>query len=176
MGHSGPAQGVFSGIYELEFDHVCRSLERLGVQRRDLEDLAQEVFLTAYRCLDQFDAGRPLRPWLFGIAMRVAANHRRLAKHGREVAGVHAESADERPSPEGHAVEREARERVYRALGELSDERRAVFAMHDLNGYSMGEISRALDVPLNTAYSRLRLARADFTSAIRRAAGSGAAP
>ena len=55
-----------------------------------------------------------------------------------------------------------------RALDLLDFDRRVVLVMHDLDEVSMPEIASALDIPLNTAYSRLRLARADVLAAVRR--------
>jgi len=60
-----------------------------------------------------------------------------------------------------------------RALEELDLDRRAVFVMHDIDGHVMPDIAAALGVPLNTAYSRLRLARADFAAAVERVRGGG---
>ena len=45
--------------------------------------------------------------------------------------------------------------------------------MHDIDGHVMPDIAAALGVPLNTAYSRLRLARADFAAAVQRVQGGG---
>jgi RNA polymerase sigma-70 factor (ECF subfamily) len=50
-------------------------------------------------------------------------------------------------------------------------ERRAVFVMHEIDGLPVPEVAQALAVPLNTAYSRLRLARRDFATAIERLRG-----
>jgi RNA polymerase sigma-70 factor (ECF subfamily) len=56
----------------------------------------------------------------------------------------------------------------YRALDELDLAQRAVFVMHDLDGVAIPEIASMLGIPLNTAYSRLRLARTAFDRAVRR--------
>ena len=55
-----------------------------------------------------------------------------------------------------------------RALDELDMDGRAVLVMHDLEEYSMPEIAQVIDAPLNTLYSRLRLARKKFTAAVER--------
>ncbi len=49
-----------------------------------------------------------------------------------------------------------------------AESRRAVFVMHELDGISMPDIVQALEIPLNTGYSRLRLARGEFTAAVQR--------
>jgi len=68
-------------IFQQEFRYVWNSLRRLGVHQRDLEDVVHEVFVRVHDQLPLFDVTRPLRPWLFGIALGLATNYRRLARH-----------------------------------------------------------------------------------------------
>jgi RNA polymerase sigma-70 factor (ECF subfamily) len=77
-----------------------------------------------------------------------------------------AEIPDSGPSPERVLAGEEARRQVARALEKLPLEQRAVFVLHDIDGVSAPEIARALEVPLNTVYSRLRLAREKFLAAV----------
>ena len=150
------------------------TLRRLGVQERDLEDLCHDVFVVVFRNLDVYDARRPIRPWLFGIAFRVASDYRRSARHRRE-ARRRRDEVGACPAPPADEVmlRRERQRLVVRALEELELDRRAVFVMHDIDGHVMPDIAAALGVPLNTAYSRLRLARADFAAAVKRVQGGG---
>src|SRR5688572_18940673 len=78
----------FRAIFVRELAYVVRSLRRLGVRHEEVEDMAQEVFLAAHVHLDRYDPSRPVRPWLFAFAARVAANYRRLSRHTHEVAGL----------------------------------------------------------------------------------------
>ena len=159
-----------AALYEQHFDYVWRSLRRLGVAPRDQEDLAHEVFLSYFRTRAGFDRSRPLRPWLFGIAFRVASDFRRLARNRLEVpeGPSFMDPVDQTPDAEAQAVAAERRRLVLAALDGLSLEQRAVLVMHDIDGHSMPEIALALDVPLNTLYSRLRLGRAEFAKVVRR--------
>ena len=157
----------FQVLYRAEFNYVFQSLRRLGVLERDLEDVAHDVFLAVYRRIADYDRGRPLRPWLFGFAYRLASDHRRYARHRREVVGVAAEPADQVPLADAQLEEEQLRRRVLQALETLVFERRGILVMHDLDGHPIPEIARNLSIPLNTAYSRLRLARKDFEKAIR---------
>jgi RNA polymerase sigma-70 factor (ECF subfamily) len=151
----------FRGLFDAEFGYVCRALRRLGVTDGDLEDVAQELFITVYENLAAYDPARPIRPWLLSFALRFAANYRRLARH-RGVVHDDTRSAD--PQPVGAATE--ARDLVLRALETLDFERRVTLVMHDLEGWGAPEVAAAVGAPLNTVYSRLRVARADFRSAV----------
>lgn len=163
----------FRAVYEAHFDYVYHTLRRLGVPDRDLEDLLHEVFFAFYRG-DTYDRGRPLKPWLFGIAFRVASDYRRRAQHRYEVPGDKQDwVADGAPGADEQVAARQRRELVQAGLAALDLDKRAVFVMHDLDGHSMPEIAAVLSAPLNTLYSRLRLARGEFAAAIRRRGGGG---
>jgi RNA polymerase sigma-70 factor (ECF subfamily) len=165
----GPAASLdFDRIYELEFGYVWNCLRRLGIPESDLPDVSHEVFLRIFGALGQFDRGRPLRPWLFGICLKTASDFRRLARHRREVQGNSAEMIDAASSAEQRVGESEDRDLVVEALQALRLERRAVVVMHKVDGLTVPEISDALGVPLNTVYSRLRRGLIDFAAAIRR--------
>lgn len=167
---------TFEALYDAELDYVWTSLRRLGAREADLEDLTHEVFLTAYRRLADYDRSRPLRPWLFGIAMRIASDHRRKASTSREVHGEVPVVADPRSGPEEDAAAAQQRRLLSEALDTLSDELRAVFVMHAVNDHPVPEVAEALGVPLNTAYSRLRLARAALTTALQQLRDKEAGP
>jgi RNA polymerase sigma-70 factor (ECF subfamily) len=160
--------------FQSEFDYLCRTLRRLGIRSSDLEDVVHEVFLVLHRRWDDYDPSFPLRPWLFGIAFRVAAAHRK--RTAREVPLARVEVEDTRPHPEQAAVTEEARATVLAALEQVPLRRRAVLVMHDLDNLGMRDIASGLSIPLFTAYSRLRKARKEFEAAVRRSQKRGPKP
>lgn len=151
----------FDAIYERELDYVWRTLGRFGVRPADLEDAAHEVFVILHRKLADLDPARPVRPWLFGVARRVASDMR--AKH-RELPTA----AEPAPHHDPTLAERDL---VWRALDALDDDRRSVVILHDLEGHTGAEIAELLGIPVNTVHSRLRLARHDFIAAIAKLRG-----
>jgi RNA polymerase sigma-70 factor, ECF subfamily len=159
---------TFQDIFQKELPYVWSTLRRLGVPERDLEDVAHDVFLEVHRKFEQFDPRRALRPWLFGFAFRVASSYRRLARNRREILGEVEPRAQHTPDELERLLRAEALEVGYRALSALELDRRAVFILHELDDTPMPEVAMALSLPLNTAYSRLRLARADFQKQVRR--------
>src|SRR5437660_12637116 len=105
----------FRRIYDSEVSYVFGSLRRLGAQERELEDLAHDVFVVVHRRLEDYDSERPIRPWLFGIAVRVIARARR-APSRRETEDVHEDTmADPNPSADEQMLESERRELVLSA-------------------------------------------------------------
>jgi RNA polymerase sigma-70 factor (ECF subfamily) len=158
----------FAELYEEHLTHVWHTLRRFGVRARDLEDLCHDVFVAFYRARDRFDPSRPIRPWLSGIAFRVASDYRRRAQHRRELPGEPPSLPALEPGADERLAMRQDQDLVLAALAALDDARRAVLVMHDIDEQPMPEIAEALALPLNTAYSRLRLARADFAAAVKR--------
>src|SRR5207248_771229 len=92
----------------------------------------------------------------------------RLCRNLREVLDEGVEGADPRPSAVDRLVEAESLSIGYAALERMELDRRAVFILHELDGSSIPDVARALSIPLNTAYSRLRAAREEFNDAARR--------
>jgi RNA polymerase sigma-70 factor (ECF subfamily) len=157
----------FRALFEAECAYVVHTLRRLGVPPADCPDVAHEVFMIALRLFPTCDRTRPMRPWLFGIALRVARDFRRLARVRREVPGA-IEVPSEALAPDEALHVQRRKKLVADALDAIDLDRRAVFVMHDIDGHGMPEIAEALGIPLNTGYSRLRLARAEFKERIKR--------
>jgi RNA polymerase sigma-70 factor (ECF subfamily) len=156
----------FRAIFDAELRYVWTTLGRLGVPERDREDLASEVFFRVHRRIGDLDPSRPVRPWLFAFAIRVASEHRKRAQTRNETLGA-AEDAGS-SAVETRRPHRDDKELVRLALDSLDMDKRAIFVMHFLDEFSIPEIARTLDIPLGTAYTRLRAARQVFTAAVRR--------
>ncbi|MDB4944800.1 MAG: polymerase sigma factor RpoE [Labilithrix sp.] len=152
---------TFTQLFEQHFDFVCRSLQRLGVREADLEDIAQELFLAVHRALPGSERDRPMKPWLFGFAVRYAANYRRLSWHrGRELDDVPV-------SPKLHD-KLAAKRTVLTTMEQLDFDKRVMLVMHDLEELTAPEIAAELGLPLNTVYSRVRLAREAFRAIVKK--------
>ncbi len=177
---AGPALD-FETVYEAHFDFVWRSMGRLGVDPSAVEDAAQDVFVIAHRRLAEFEGRSSVKTWLFGIALRVAGDHRRAARRKRSQGFVPEADADtdavpdtEAPSPLDAATRTEAVARLQAILGELDEDRRAVFILAELEQMSAPEIAEAVGANLNTVYTRLRAARREFNEAVARHAARDA--
>jgi RNA polymerase sigma-70 factor (ECF subfamily) len=158
----------FHEIFATHFQYVWNSLRRLGIPGRDLEDVTHDVFLRVYRQRHQYDPRRPVRPWLFAFAFRVASDYRRLARHRLEVLGAPSDDPDPEPSAVDRLMRAEMLSVARAALETLDMGKRAVFILYELDGCPMQEVALSLGIPVNTAYSRLRLAREQFQTSLER--------
>ena len=152
--------------YQREITYVFHALRWLGARPQEVEDLAQEVFIALRRAWPHYDASRPIRPYLFGVAFRVVSMQRRKRRH--EGAFPKLEIRDGGPSPDEVLQVKQARAMVLRALEKVPLPRRVVLVMHELEEVPMTQVAAALSIPLFTAYSRLRKARTELQAAVRR--------
>ena len=168
------ADAFFRVLFQRELAYVHRSVQRLGVPPRDAQDVTHDVFVVVHRKLSSYDRARPLRPWLLAIAARVASDYRRLSRNRLEHVGAAvAEPQDERPAQDAQLEQRDARALVLQALQAVDEDRRPLLIMVDLDEVSVPDAASALELPLNTAYSRLRLGRQELTAAVRRLQARG---
>lgn len=161
---------TFEELYDREFDFIWRSLRRLGVPHDDLPDAVQEVFLVVHRRLASFEGRAKVTTWLFKIALRVARDRRRRAHVRNEVVSSEAIEVVLDPGEDAtSALERRDDLALFdAALDGLDLDQRAVFTLFELEGLSGPAIAELLNIPLGTAYSRLRLGRASFREQLKR--------
>ncbi len=161
------ARPQFSAVYAEHAAFMWRSLRRLGVADKDVEDACQEAFLVAHKKLDQFIEGS-MRAWLFAIATRVASDYRKRAHVRREVLAAEPPPLTEEEKQTG-AIDRErALLWLDAVIARLDDDKRAVFILFELEELPMAEVALAVGCPLQTAYSRLHAARTQIATAIQR--------
>ena len=124
------------GLHQRRAYAVCRAIV---ITHEDAEDAVQEGFLHAYRALDRFLPDQPFGAWLY----RIMANASLDLVRRRKV-----RDADE------------LRRRLSEALTKLTDRQRSVIVLHDVEGFTHGEIGGMLGIPEGTARSDLHHARA----------------
>ena len=157
----------FAALYREQHAFVWRILRHLGVPGPQLDDRLQDVFLVVYRRWDSFDKATSIRSWLYGIARRVAADqHRGDRRTQRRLQAVPDPGPE--PGPEQLLARAEAADFVDQFLATLEPGRREVFVLAEVEHLSAPEIAAATGCKLNTVYSRLRVAREQFTEAIER--------
>ena len=160
----------FDTVYREHRHRVLGAVRRVIGPDLEIEDVMQLVFLEVHRCLPRFEGRSKLSTWVHRIAVNVALQHLRRKKRRRWLRlGL---TGDERPpqeSPDAGVRRLEGREllaRVYRIIDRLTEKKRAVWVLHELEGLSPAEIGAVLDIPTNTVRSRLVAARREMLAAL----------
>jgi len=157
-------------LYEANVDRIYRVAFRLAGDEDLAHDFTQEAFIRAFQRLADFRGESAFSTWLHTIAVSVALNGLRKVKRLRTRETV-LEDAESLGTVPRHA-DPDLRDRLHRAIDALPEGYRAVFVLHDVEGYTHEEIGQMLGIQAGTskaqlfrARGRLREALADFAGA-----------
>lgn len=166
-----PEVPTFEQVYREFFDFVWASARRFGVSEEHVDDVVQEVFIVIHARLHTLEQPDALRSWIYGVVRRTASGHRRTHQN-KTASGVslspELEPAGPGPSPSDLAEQSDQVRLLYSLLEELDAPKREVFTLVEIDEMTVPEAADILGIPLNTAYSRLRVAREDFEAALAR--------
>lgn len=164
----GPTE-PFEKLYRLHFDFVWRCARAFGSTPQEVDDVVQDVFMVVQRRLDDLRDETLARSWIYGITRRVVHSHRRRRPKGgsREPVEVDALTSPDR-SPLAAAEQSAQLQLLSALLDGLDEPKREVFVLSEILELNGREIAETLGIPMNTVYSRLRVAREEFDRAAQR--------
>lgn len=150
-------------LYERHARTVLRHARRLGLSPEESEDVAQEVFAVAFREIGRVQSGA-LAGWLFRlVSNRVNDRHRRRRVRetfARLFGGT--QEAETDSDPERDLQKKDAEQRVRNILGRMTQKKREVFVLFELEELPGDQIAAQLGIPVDTVWTRLHHARRDF--------------
>ncbi|HEY5958363.1 MAG TPA: sigma-70 family RNA polymerase sigma factor [Polyangiaceae bacterium] len=176
----------FDCVYESMVQYVWGVVCRMGVPRSDAEDVVQEVFVTVYRRLGDFERRAQLKTWVFSIAVHFAQHYFRT--HARKPGNRATEKdihdalewskdqalTESRESGPASQLERmEGLDALDRVLAQLNERQRVVFVLAELEQMTLTEIAEVVGSNANTVATRLRAARKAFEKALARFQSQG---
>lgn len=148
---------------------LLRLLSRMVRDPDEMEDIAQETFIKAYRALPQFRGEAAFYTWLYRIAVNTAKNH--LAAKGKAMPTVSAQAMDEDDepderlvaqdisTPESELLSKQVAIAVNEAVEALPEELRQAITLREIEGMSYEEIADYMGCPIGTVRSRIFRAR-----------------
>lgn len=167
--------------FDLLVSKYQRKLERLLSRyirdAAEVEDVAQEAFIKAYRALPNFRGDSAFYTWLYRIGINTAKNH--LVSQGRRAPTSTDFDADEAEgfedatqlrdidTPESVLLSKQIGETVNAAMDSLPDELRTAIVMREIDGFSYEEIAQRMNCPIGTVRSRIFRAREAVAAKLR---------
>jgi RNA polymerase sigma-70 factor (ECF subfamily) len=148
---------------------IFRLLSRLIRDPAEVEDVAQEAFIKAYRALPNFRGDSAFYTWLYRIAINTAKNH--LVSQGRRAPTTteadieEAETFDDGEhlrdlnTPDSMMLSKQVAEAVNRAIEQLPEDLRTAIVLREIEGLSYEEIAESMNCPIGTVRSRIFRAR-----------------
>jgi RNA polymerase sigma-70 factor (ECF subfamily) len=160
---------AFREVFRSHRADVARLVQRMTGRPADLEDIVQEVFLQVYRSIKDFRGQSRFSTWLYRVTVNVVLMQRRAAR-SRPVLHEAPEDGfgpDLRELPDDQVARARRVSAFYRLLDRLSDKKRAVFVLHELEGLSPSEIAKVVSAPVLTVRTRLFYARRELLALLR---------
>lgn len=156
---------------------LIRLLSRFIRDASEVEDVAQEAFIKAYRALPNFRGDSAFYTWLYRIGINTAKNY--LVAMGRRAptsTSMDAEEAEDLGesellqdvnTPENQMMSRQVAETVNQTLGKLPEELRTAITLREMEGLSYEEIATVMNCPIGTVRSRIFRAREAIAEQLR---------
>ena len=156
---------------------IFRLLSRLIRDPGEVEDVAQEAFIKAYRALPNFRGDSAFYTWLYRIAINTAKNW--LVSQGRRAPTTtetdieDAETFDDGEhlrdlnTPDAMLLTRQVADAVNRAIERLPEELKTAIVLRELEGLSYEEIAETMNCPIGTVRSRIFRAREAIAEELR---------
>lgn len=164
---AGGDMAALGELYDRHHAAVRGFLARTTGDADEAEDLVHSTFLAVPKAASSFDPSRPCRAWLFGIAVRMMRRQRAAGARWTRMLGRFREVLN--PSagdPERIVSARRDLSRVEEALYAMSEAKRLVLVMAEVEGMSCEQIAETLDIPVGTVWTRLHHARRGLTAAV----------
>jgi RNA polymerase sigma-70 factor (ECF subfamily) len=168
------AYGILVEKYQRK---LMRLLSRMVRDQHEIEDIAQEAFIKAYRALPQFRGDAAFYTWLYRIAINTAKNYLAARNRGMQTISDQAMNEDDEPddrlvaheigNPETELLSKQVAIAINQAVDALPDELREAITLREIEGLTYEEIAESMACPIGTVRSRIFRAREAISAKLR---------
>lgn len=155
---------------------IANLISRYVRDHSEVQDVAQEAFIKAYRALPRFRGDSAFYTWMYRIAINTAKNY--LVARGRRLPAtdIDAQEAEqyegavglkEYATPENMLLRDEVETTIFSAIDELPEDLRTAITLREIEGMSYDEIALAMECPIGTVRSRIFRAREAIDEKLR---------
>jgi len=154
---------------------ICNLISRY-IPEKDVQDVAQESFIKAYRSLASFRQESAFYTWLYRIAVNTAKNHITMVSRRPPSSDIDAQDAEfyesgqamrDIETPEHNIQTQELQKTIFNVIENLPEELRMAITLREIKGLSYDDIAQVLDIPIGTVRSRIFRARETIESKIK---------
>jgi RNA polymerase sigma-70 factor, ECF subfamily len=161
-------RGAFRLLFVQHRTDVARLVFRMMGPRAEIEDILQEVFVQVFRSIADFRGDSKFSTWLHRLTVNVVLMHRRAARSRPNLSDeIPAELPSLAAHPEEEVIRRERIKAFYAVLDRLSEKKRTVFILHEIQGLNPTQIALLVGAPVLTVRTRLFYARRDMIQLLR---------
>ena len=156
---------------------IMRLLSRMIRDQAEVEDVAQEAFIKAYRALPQFRGDSAFYTWLYRIAINTARNW--LSSNSRRPSTPSSyenedgetfnelDNLTDNTTPESELASRQIAQTVNKAIEDLPEDLRTAIVLREIEGMSYEDIAQSMNCPIGTVRSRIFRAREAIATKLR---------
>jgi RNA polymerase sigma-70 factor (ECF subfamily) len=160
---------AFGELFAAYRADVARLVQRMLGPTADMEDVVQEVFFQVHRSIKDFRGTARFYTWLYRVTVNVVLMHRRALRSRPVLEPVIGEAItrDRGPLPDEQVARLSRVRAFYRLLDRLSEKKRTVFVLHEIEGMSPADIAKLVSAPILTVRTRLFYARRELLALLR---------
>ncbi|NLD50301.1 MAG: sigma-70 family RNA polymerase sigma factor [Clostridiaceae bacterium] len=151
---------------------------RMIANYEDAKEVAQEVFIRAFKSISKFKGDSLFSTWIYKITTNVCLDEIRKRKNKKiislaeeiEIDGneVKRQIRDEGPGPESEAESNEVKKAVIDSINSLPEDYKTVIVLRDIHGFSYEEIAKFINCPEGTVKSRINRARQSLKNILQK--------
>lgn len=145
-------------LFSLYSDYVFKTVFILTHSQSLADDITQETFIKVFKNYHQYDKSKPIKPWIYKIALNTLRSEKRKQKW-LQYRPFMPETTEKESLVEHQVIKKENEKLLQELINTLPKKYREIVILYYFNNFSLKEVSEVLSIPLGTCKSRMYYAR-----------------